>query len=155
MNEVKDRIYQFTKTRGIPIRMFEELCGMSNGYVSSMRKGLGNEKLNNVLKVFPDISREWLLFGEGEMLKQVPANVQIGNGNTNQQGDNTTTTTTNNYSNGCERAGKVNEEIMNRMLESLSEQSKKHLELLDKALSIDRDLEEIKGMIKQVLDRIN
>lgn len=49
MNEVKDRIYQFTKTRGIPIRMFEELCGMSNGYVSSMRKGLGNEKRNNVL----------------------------------------------------------------------------------------------------------
>lgn len=34
-----------------------------------MRKGLGDEKLNNVLKEFPELSREWLLYGEGEMLK--------------------------------------------------------------------------------------
>lgn len=43
---------------------------MSNGYVSSIRKGLGVTKLENVLNAFPDLSRDWLLYGEGEMLKK-------------------------------------------------------------------------------------
>jgi len=34
-----------------------------------MRKGLGIEKLENVLNAFPDLSREWLLYEEGEMIK--------------------------------------------------------------------------------------
>lgn len=42
---------------------------MTNGYVAAMRKGFGEDKLNNVLTAFPDLNRDWLLFGEGEMLK--------------------------------------------------------------------------------------
>lgn len=34
-----------------------------------MRKGIGVEKLENVLSAFPDLNRDWLLYGEGEMLK--------------------------------------------------------------------------------------
>lgn len=34
-----------------------------------MRKGLGMSKLENVLNAFPDLNREWLLYGEGDMLK--------------------------------------------------------------------------------------
>lgn len=33
-----------------------------------MRKGLGVGKLENVLNAFPELSRDWLLYGEGEML---------------------------------------------------------------------------------------
>lgn len=51
------------------IKAFEESCGMSNGYISSMRKGLGVNKLNNVLTQFPELNREWLLYGEGTMLR--------------------------------------------------------------------------------------
>lgn len=51
------------------VHKFEEMCGMSNGYISSMRKGLGSGKLNNVLNKFPELNREWLLYGEGEMLR--------------------------------------------------------------------------------------
>lgn len=51
------------------IKAFEERCGMSNGYISSMRKGLGANKLNNVLTQFPELNREWLLYGEGTMLR--------------------------------------------------------------------------------------
>lgn len=65
---VKERVYAFLQYKGISIKRFEEQCGLSNGYVSSMRKGFGSEKLNNVLKEFPELSREWLLYGEGEML---------------------------------------------------------------------------------------
>ena len=34
-----------------------------------MRKGLGLDKLENVLNAFPEINRDWLLYGDGEMLK--------------------------------------------------------------------------------------
>jgi phage repressor protein C with HTH and peptisase S24 domain len=37
-----------------------------------MRKGLGEDKLNNVLNTFPQLSRNWLLFGEGDMLNNPP-----------------------------------------------------------------------------------
>lgn len=51
------------------MKEFERRCKLSTGYVTSMRKGYGIEKLNNVLRAFPDLNRDWLLYGEGEMLK--------------------------------------------------------------------------------------
>ena len=66
--DIKERTYEFIRIKGLTVKKFEELCGLSNGYVSSMRKGFGTDKLNNVLKIFPELNREWLLYGEGEML---------------------------------------------------------------------------------------
>ena len=34
-----------------------------------MRKGFGSNKLSNVLKAYPELNRDWLLYGEGPMLK--------------------------------------------------------------------------------------
>lgn len=78
---VKERVYAFIEFKGISVKKFEELCSLSNGYVSSMRKGFGEDKLNNVLTMFPELSRDWLIYGEGEMLN--PQVVQ-----SNQHGDN-------------------------------------------------------------------
>ena len=64
----QDRIRAFCAHKGISIRQFEIQSHLSNGYVSSMRKGLGVGKLENVLKSFPELSRDWLLYGEGNML---------------------------------------------------------------------------------------
>ncbi len=66
---VKERIIEFIYSKGMSIKRFEERCNLSNGYISSMRKGFGAEKLENVLNEFPELNREWLLFGEGEMIK--------------------------------------------------------------------------------------
>lgn len=66
---IKGRIQEYCKVKDLSIRQFELRSGLSNGYVSSMRKSLGLEKLENVLKEFPDLSRDWLLYGEGNMLK--------------------------------------------------------------------------------------
>lgn len=66
---IKDRTIEFIKYKGISMKTFEDKCELSTGYVTSMRKGYGTGKLNNVLKAFPDLNREWLLYGEGEMLK--------------------------------------------------------------------------------------
>ena len=79
---VKERTIQFIKYKGISMKSFEELCGLSTGYVTSMRKGYGSEKLNNVLIAFPDLNRDWLLYGEGDMLKSKDdQSVKDGSGN--------------------------------------------------------------------------
>lgn len=66
---IKDRIIEFCEHERLSIRQFEIQSSMSNGYVANMRKGLGMDKLENVLNAFPRLSRDWLLYGEGEMLK--------------------------------------------------------------------------------------
>lgn len=69
MVTVKERILAFVAKKGLKMKEFERMAQLSTGYVTSMRKGFGSEKLNNVLEAFPDLNREWLLYGEGEMLK--------------------------------------------------------------------------------------
>ena len=66
---LKDRLIQFIDSQHLSVRKFETLCGLTIGYVNAMRKGLGDEKLNMVLSTFPQLNREWLLYGEGEMIK--------------------------------------------------------------------------------------
>lgn len=70
MSDIKTRIKDFISTQGLTVQAFEKICGLSNGYISSMRKGFGTDKLNNVLINFPELNRDWLLYGEGEMLKR-------------------------------------------------------------------------------------
>lgn len=76
---VQERIKQYCKAKGLSIRQFEINCKMSNGYVSSMRKGLGLKKLEQVLIAYPDLNREWLLYGEGEMTKKTPVLLDLQN----------------------------------------------------------------------------
>ena len=75
MNTVKDRTLEFIKFKGLTMKAFEQRCDLSTGYVTSMRKGYGSEKLNNVLTAFPELNREWLLYGEGDMLSS-PSSAQ-------------------------------------------------------------------------------
>lgn len=75
-NGVKDRTIKFVKYKGITMKSFEAKCGLSSGYITSMRKGFGANKLNNVLIAFPELNRDWLLYGEGEMLKSGQDGVQ-------------------------------------------------------------------------------
>lgn len=86
---IKERTIEFIKHKGIKMKTFEERCGLSTGYVTSMRSGYGSEKLKNVLSAFPELNRDWLLYGEGEMLNDSTpeagsasiVNNQVGNGN--------------------------------------------------------------------------
>lgn len=70
---MKERILQFIAYKGMNNHAFEQMCGMSNGYINSMRKGLGAPKIEQVLSLFPELSREWLMTGEGEMIKKYDA----------------------------------------------------------------------------------
>lgn len=69
---VKQRLVQFIKMMHLTQKAFEERCGMGNGYVNSIRKGIGPEKMQDIVRAFPELNREWLLFGEGNPLKTIP-----------------------------------------------------------------------------------
>jgi len=65
---IKNRLIKFAKLQEIPIARFERACGMSNGYMNSIRKSPGVEKLDNILRAYPYLNRDWLLTGDGEMI---------------------------------------------------------------------------------------
>ena len=65
----KDRTLRFIAYKGLSVKKFEEMCGLSNGYINSMKSGFGSNKLSQVLSVFSDLNRDWLVYGEGEMIK--------------------------------------------------------------------------------------
>ena len=66
---VKDRIKKFIKIENISIVEFEKSINASNGYVNSIFKSIGLDKLNNIIEKYPNLNIEWLLTGTGKMLK--------------------------------------------------------------------------------------
>lgn len=68
-NTVKERIVSFLKEKRLSQSAFEKSTGLSNGYVNNISKGIGAEKLQRIIEVYPELSQTWLLTGEGEMLR--------------------------------------------------------------------------------------
>ena len=73
---IKQRLISFIEYKNIPVRKFEILCKLSNGYIRSLRNAPSVDKLSHILETFPDLNRIWLLTGEGEMLKSGQDGVQ-------------------------------------------------------------------------------
>lgn len=65
----KDRINELISWLKISRAEFERRAKLSNGYTRNLGGVPGAEKLENILRAFPEVSRSWLLTGEGEMLK--------------------------------------------------------------------------------------
>ena len=65
---VKERLIDYIAYKKIKVGAFERMCNLSNGYLKNIRKSIGVEKLQNILNAFPDLNRDWLLYGEGTML---------------------------------------------------------------------------------------
>lgn len=72
MCQILNRLKDFIDYKGLPIATFEKSIGMSNASFGKQlkRKGaIGTDKLENILKAYPELSPLWLMTGEGEMLK--------------------------------------------------------------------------------------
>lgn len=65
---VKQRLVRFAEFRNLSISKFESLCGLGNGYVGKLKSEPGSKKLDDILRTFPELNRDWLLYGEGTML---------------------------------------------------------------------------------------
>ena len=77
---VKERIMEFIRYEKIPVYRFEKSCGISNGYIRSVNKTPGSDKISKILSAYPRLNPNWLLTGEGSMLVEGDGNEHsIGN----------------------------------------------------------------------------
>lgn len=67
-NSVKQRLEAFIKMKKISVRKFEQRAGLSNGYMSQLRRSPTAEKIESIIDAFPELNRLWLLTGEGDMM---------------------------------------------------------------------------------------
>lgn len=67
-----DRFIKYMDFKGLNDNQVTMDCHLSVGLIGKARKGksdLGRNSIEKILKAYPDLSRAWLLTGEGEMLK--------------------------------------------------------------------------------------
>ena len=67
-----ERFQKIMEYAGVSPKRFSEILGIERSNVSHIMSGRNNPSLTvvqKILKNFPDISSDWLLFGEGNMLK--------------------------------------------------------------------------------------
>lgn len=86
---MKDRLLAFLEYLGIGQNKFAQNVGLSAGFVNNVGDGITSKSLNKILAVYPELNENWLLKGEGQMIKsQINNNVgdvinQTGDGYVN------------------------------------------------------------------------
>lgn len=68
-DSVKERLKQFLKQSNIKGVDFCQSINVSIGFISGMRESIQPDKLKSIAIKYPRLSIEWLLIGEGSMLK--------------------------------------------------------------------------------------
>lgn len=66
-----ERLKSYFETREIAVGTAEKTCGFGNATLRNAfesGKGIGTDKLEKLLLIYPDLSSEWLLRGVGPML---------------------------------------------------------------------------------------
>lgn len=68
-NTVQGRLKAYLAKSKISQTDFGKSIGVSAAYVGSIRKGIDPEKLKAIATAYPDLNIDWLVYGEGEMIK--------------------------------------------------------------------------------------
>ena len=66
---IKARLTAYLRYKGINKSEFGRIIGVSNAYISSIRKSIQPDKAEKIALSFPDLNIAWLMTGEGEMIK--------------------------------------------------------------------------------------
>lgn len=77
----KERLVAFLKHLSIGQNAFEAQIGIGNGYISNLKGSIGSEVLAKIKRAYPELSMDWLIDEDGDMIRQ---NVN----QTNEHGDN-------------------------------------------------------------------
>ncbi len=76
MSTVKERLVKFIHSRGMTQYEFTKRLGVSSSYVATMRQSIPKDKIMRIKELFPELNRDWLLYGEGEMLEESTASAR-------------------------------------------------------------------------------
>ena len=73
--DVHERLLTFIECKGLNVRQFEMIVGLSNGAVSKIGDSIRKSTIERISKAFPDLSTTWLTTGYGEMTNSKTAPV--------------------------------------------------------------------------------
>ncbi|GAB6010828.1 S24 family peptidase [Viscerimonas tarda] len=75
---MKKRLIEFLAFLGIGQLKFENKVGLSRGYVNSVKDNITIKTIDKIISAYPELNKEWLMSGEGEMLKSnAPAVIKL------------------------------------------------------------------------------
>lgn len=77
---VKERLERFISAKQISKREFERRISVSNGYINGLKYTPKPKVLEKIILQFPELSRGWLLTGEGDMLNEPLGDVNVADG---------------------------------------------------------------------------
>ena len=66
---IKERLISYLRFKGINNSEFGRIIGVSNAYISSIRKSIQPDKAEKIASAFPDLNIAWLMTGDGTMIK--------------------------------------------------------------------------------------
>lgn len=66
---IKERLILFIQHIGISINRFEMSANLGSAYISHIKKSIGSEQIQKIIKAFPNLNKDRLLTEEGTMLK--------------------------------------------------------------------------------------
>ena len=78
MDAFVDRLFEFMATKGLSQNKFEELCGLTHTNLREKKQGPTAAYMMKILSAFPSLSADWLLTGQGTMLKDGENSRQTG-----------------------------------------------------------------------------
>lgn len=71
----KDRLKEFLSSQKIGRNKFEEQINISTGYMSSKAITITSDVIEKTVSAYPDLNLDWLITGEGSMLKSEISNM--------------------------------------------------------------------------------
>lgn len=124
MMNISDRLLKIVNNEGVSVRSLEKKIGCSNGVLSkSIQKGtdISSLWLSKIIEIFPKYDADWLLTGNGDLLKkkdQIPDKYLIKEPGVGYSGPP-----------GCERC-KMKDDVIATLRQQVNTQSKliKYLE---------------------------
>lgn len=75
MSEINLRINEIVTWTGLSLRAFCRNCGLSESTLAVQKQAPSGSTLLKILETYPELSTEWLMRGEGEMLKTAPQEI--------------------------------------------------------------------------------
>lgn len=117
---LRDRLQAFARSKGLSDRAFEISCGLSNGFMSKASENTRRTSLDRVSMAFPELNVDWILTGEGTMLRADGAAAPIpaqSNGN--------------NSPNVVQRYNTVDSQTVSRLFDIIEEKDRQIARLLD------------------------
>lgn len=67
--QIIDRLFVFFHEKNLSNYKVEQSCGLSNGYLRNLRKAPSAEILEKIFSTYPELNREWVMYGTGDMLR--------------------------------------------------------------------------------------